>query len=55
MATAREERKAQLQEKLVLAAETRIAAAGAGSLRARDLAADAGCAVGAIYNAFRRL
>ncbi|CUH81270.1 hypothetical protein TRM7557_03329 [Tritonibacter multivorans] len=52
MATAREERKAQLQEKLVLAAETRIAAAGAGSLRARDLAADAGCAVGAIYNAF---
>lgn len=52
MATAREERRQQLQEKLVNAAETRIAASGAASLRARDLASDAGCAVGAIYNAF---
>lgn len=52
MAPVREERRAQLQEKLVSAAEVRIAASGAASLRARDLAADAGCAVGAIYNAF---
>ncbi|WP_027259345.1 TetR/AcrR family transcriptional regulator [Leisingera aquimarina] len=47
-----EARKAALREKLVDAAEIRIARDGAGALRARDLAQDAGCALGAIYNAF---
>jgi AcrR family transcriptional regulator len=43
-------RRAQLKDALVAAAERRIAHDGLRSLRARDLAADAGCAVGAIYN-----
>ncbi|NVK12754.1 MAG: TetR/AcrR family transcriptional regulator [Rhodobacteraceae bacterium] len=47
-----EARKTALRQKLVEAAEIRIARDGAGALRARDLAQDAGCAVGAIYNAF---
>ncbi|MEX0304994.1 MAG: TetR/AcrR family transcriptional regulator [Leisingera sp.] len=47
-----EARKAALREKLVEAAEIRIARDGAGALRARDLAQDAGCALGAIYNVF---
>ncbi|UWQ31177.1 WHG domain-containing protein [Leisingera sp. M527] len=47
-----EARKAALREKLVEAAEIRIARDGAGALRARDLAEDAGCALGAIYNAY---
>jgi AcrR family transcriptional regulator len=49
------ERRAQLRSALVAAAEQRIAAQGLGGLRARDLAADAGCAVGAIYNAVQDL
>ncbi|NIZ14035.1 TetR/AcrR family transcriptional regulator [Phaeobacter sp. HF9A] len=52
MATKAEQRRAELRDKLVSAAEARIRAAGVSSLRARDLAKDAGCAVGAIYNAF---
>lgn len=52
MASKAEARKAALREKLVEAAEIRIARDGAAALRARDLAQDAGCAVGAIYNAF---
>ncbi|OED49798.1 TetR family transcriptional regulator [Rhodobacteraceae bacterium (ex Bugula neritina AB1)] len=47
-----EARKAALREKLVEAAEIRIARDGAGALRARDLAQDAGCALGAIYTAY---
>ncbi|AUQ98627.1 TetR/AcrR family transcriptional regulator [Phaeobacter inhibens] len=52
MASKAENRKQELREKLVAAAEIRIRRDGAGALRARDLATDAGCAVGAIYNAF---
>ncbi|MEK0163151.1 TetR/AcrR family transcriptional regulator [Phaeobacter sp. A36a-5a] len=52
MASKAEIRKQELREKLVAAAEIRIRRDGAGALRARDLATDAGCAVGAIYNAF---
>ncbi|WP_171173721.1 TetR/AcrR family transcriptional regulator [Ruegeria sp. HKCCD8929] len=48
-------RRAQLRERLVEAAESRIAREGLGELRARDLARDAGCALGAIYNAFEDL
>lgn len=52
MATKAETRRAALRETLIVAAEQRIRADGVSSLRARDLATDAGCAVGAIYNAF---
>jgi AcrR family transcriptional regulator len=52
MVTKAEQRRADLRVKLVEAAELRIERDGAAALRARDLAKDAGCAVGAIYNAF---
>jgi len=55
MTTKAELRRAQLRETLVLAAERRIREEGIAALRARDLAKDAGCAVGAIYNAFEDL
>ena len=38
--------------RLLEAAERRVAAAGLQALRARDLAADASCSVGAIYGAY---
>ncbi|MEP5728296.1 MAG: TetR/AcrR family transcriptional regulator [Sulfitobacter sp.] len=47
-----EERKAKLREGLIDAAEAQIEAAGAASLKARGLAQQAGCSVGAIYNIF---
>jgi len=43
------------REALTEAAERRIAAKGYSALRARDIAADAGCALGAIYLAFEDL
>jgi AcrR family transcriptional regulator len=46
------ERREQLKTALVDAAEAIIAKDGLTALRARDLAAAAGCALGAIYNAF---
>src|ERR1700730_2329906 len=46
------ERRQQLQDALVDAAEKTIAEYGLVALRARDLAAAAGCALGAIYTAF---
>ncbi|MBO9464915.1 TetR/AcrR family transcriptional regulator [Tropicibacter sp. R15_0] len=45
-------RKAALREKLIELAEAQIAAEGLPSLRARSLAKEAGCAVGAIYTHF---
>jgi len=45
-------RRAALRETLIESAEARIARDGLSSLRARDLANDAGCALGAIYNVF---
>jgi AcrR family transcriptional regulator len=45
-------RKAALREKLIVLAEQQIAERGMGSLRARELAKEAGCAVGAIYTHF---
>lgn len=47
-----QKRKAALRAKLIDLAEERIAKNGLAALRARDLAADAGCAVGAIYSHF---
>ena len=46
------ERRAALRDNLVQIAEHTIAEKGLGALRARDLASEAGCAVGAIYNVF---
>jgi AcrR family transcriptional regulator len=46
------ERREQLRTALIDAAEAVIARDGLAALRARDLAAAAGCALGAIYNAF---
>lgn len=44
-------RRAALRDRLIDLAEHTITTEGLGSLRARDLARDAGCALGAIYNA----
>ena len=46
------ERKAALREKLITLAEAAIRSGGLEALKARDLARDAGCAVGAIYTHF---
>ena len=46
------DRRQRLRARLLDAAERRIEAAGQGALRARDLAQDAGCSLGAIYNVF---
>lgn len=46
-----EKRKA-LRENLIVLAERQITQNGLSSLRARDLAKEAGCATGAIYNVF---
>jgi AcrR family transcriptional regulator len=47
---ATEDRRADLRERLVDCAERRIAAEGLSGLRAREIAKEIGCAVGAIYN-----
>ena len=44
------QRRQNLREALIAAAERAIAAQGLGALRARALADEVGCAVGAIYN-----
>lgn len=45
-------RREDLRQRLILAAEAQIAAQGLGSVKARDLATEAGCALGAIYTVF---
>lgn len=52
MSNKTETRRALLREKLIDVAETRIATNGLHALKARDVAKDAGCALGAIYNHF---
>ena len=52
MATKADLRREALREKLIDIAEATIARDGMDAIRARDLAAGAGCAVGAIYNVF---
>jgi len=47
-----EARRAALRDALIEHAERRITSDGLKNLRARDLAKDAGCALGAIYNVF---
>lgn len=46
------ERRAALRVKLIDSAQAQIEAGGLSSLKARDLAKEAGCALGAIYNVF---
>lgn len=48
----KEERHDALRRKLVDIAEARIAEGGIGAIKARDLAKQAGCALGAIYTVF---
>ena len=52
MTTPTKTRRNALREALIVIAETQIAAGGIAGLRARDLATEAGCALGAIYNVF---
>ena len=47
-----EKRRSELRIRLIDIAEARIARGGMGSIKARDLATEADCAVGAIYNVF---
>ena len=46
------DRRSQLRERLIEVAQETIATQGLAGLKARDLAAAAGCALGAIYTAF---
>jgi AcrR family transcriptional regulator len=52
MARDTEARREKLREDLIDAAEATIRAEGIGALRARSLATEVGCAVGAIYGVF---
>jgi AcrR family transcriptional regulator len=55
MSAKRAERREDLRERLLAATTARIQAGGLKGLRARDVTADAGCALGALYNAFADL
>jgi AcrR family transcriptional regulator len=55
MATKREENRDDLRKRLIDAAEARIARQGLAGLKAREVTSDAGCALGALYNAFEDL
>ena len=55
MIATQKDRYAALRERLIDVAERTIAANGLAGLRARDLAREAGCAVGTIYNVFEDL
>jgi AcrR family transcriptional regulator len=46
------DRRLALRDALIVAAERAVAARGLAGLRARELAVEAGCAIGAIYNVF---
>lgn len=52
MSSKTESRRAALREKLIDVAEARIASDGLHALKARDVAREAGCALGAIYTHF---
>jgi AcrR family transcriptional regulator len=52
MALTTADRRGELREALLAAVEKTVLAQGYQALRARDLARDVGCAVGAIYNVF---
>ncbi|HZP19751.1 MAG TPA: TetR/AcrR family transcriptional regulator [Bauldia sp.] len=50
-----EERRQEMRAALIAAAERTIATSGLPALKARDLAREVGCALGAIYNVFPNL
>ncbi|SEQ00623.1 DNA-binding transcriptional regulator, AcrR family [Loktanella sp. DSM 29012] len=52
MTTKTEQRRADLRDRLIASAERTITTEGLHALKARALAQDAGCAVGAIYTVF---
>ena len=47
-----QERQEKLRERLIVAGEAQVIAGGLSSMKARDLARQAGCSLGAIYNVF---
>jgi AcrR family transcriptional regulator len=55
MTPRRTAKREDLKDRLIEAAQARIRASGLQGLRARDVTADAGCALGALYNAFADL
>jgi len=55
MAKRNEAKRSDLRARLIDAAEARIAAHGLRGLKARDVTADAGCALGALYTAVQDL
>lgn len=55
MTDKRRSKQGELKERLVEAAQARIARSGLAALRARDVTADVGSALGGLYNAFRDL
>ncbi|MGB8818756.1 MAG: TetR/AcrR family transcriptional regulator [Rhizobiaceae bacterium] len=55
MSGKRAEKREDLRTRLIEAAEARVIAGGLAALRARDITTDAGCALGALYNAFADL
>lgn len=52
MAGKREAQRQALKDRLLEATRTRIEQQGLGSLRARDVTTDAGCALGGLYSAY---
>ena len=52
MSNKREDARDELKKRLIDAAEARIAEGGLRGLKAREVTADAGCALGGLYNAF---
>ncbi len=55
MASKRQEKREALRKSLIDAAATRIKEGGLAAFRARDVAADVGCALGTIYTVFQDL
>ena len=55
MRAKREDKREDLRARLIEAATARIISGGLKRLRARDVTSDAGCALGALYNAFADL
>ena len=55
MATTREAKRADLKRRLVDAAEAQVLDRGLAGLKAREVTAQAGCALGALYTAFEDL
>ena len=55
MTAKRDAKREDLRGRLIEAAQARIQSSGLAGLRARDITADAGCALGALYTAFADL